>query len=99
MKKRTGAFAFLAIGRSDVGDTLRPTCVGVGEALQYFPRILHTTPEQFAVKFDNYTVNKDTVGLDLSSQTLRRETTSMISEGLGKFARYARCHYLTSTSS
>lgn len=75
-----------------MNDTLKPACLGVAEALPFFPRILHTTPDQFAVRFDNYTINKDAVGLDIGYQTLRRDCTSLISEGLGKCLRpYARC--------
>ncbi|KAJ7017831.1 hypothetical protein C8F04DRAFT_1331374 [Mycena alexandri] len=80
--RRTGAVAFITIGRSDVNDTLKPTCLGVADAIPFFPRILHTTADQFAIRFDNYTVNKDAIGLDLGYQTLRRDCTSLVSENL-----------------
>ncbi|KAJ7027584.1 hypothetical protein C8F04DRAFT_1189390 [Mycena alexandri] len=80
--RRTGAVDFITIGRSDVHDTLKPTCLGVADTIPFFPRILHTTAEQFAIRFDNYTVNKDAIGLDLGYQTLRRDCTSLVSENL-----------------
>lgn len=82
--RRTGALAFLTIGRSDVNDTIHPLVVGAPEAMEYFPRVLHTTNEQFALRFDNWGCNKDAVGVDLSYSRLRRECTMMITDGLGK---------------
>ncbi|KAJ7748994.1 hypothetical protein B0H16DRAFT_1725379 [Mycena metata] len=80
--RRTGALAFLTIGRSDVNDTIHPLVVGAPEAMEYFPRVLHTTNEQFALRFDNWGCNKDAVGVDLTYSRLRRECTMMITDGL-----------------
>ncbi|KAJ7021909.1 hypothetical protein C8F04DRAFT_1273125 [Mycena alexandri] len=82
LNKRTGAIAFCCIGRSDVNDTLNPACVGTEDALKFFPQILQTTDEQFAVKFDNYGVNRDAVGLAGSFDFLRKDTVARISDGL-----------------
>ncbi|KAJ7044287.1 hypothetical protein C8F04DRAFT_1250230 [Mycena alexandri] len=69
LNKRTGAIGFCAIARSDVNDTLRPVCVGTEDALKFFPQILQTTDEQFAVKFDNFGINQE-------------DTVARISDGL-----------------
>lgn len=82
--KRTGAIGFCCIGRSDVGDTLKPACVG-REAVKFFPHVLHTTDNQFAMKFDNYTCNRDSVGTEVNFNTLRSQTIGMIGDGLGKY--------------
>ncbi|KAJ7034811.1 hypothetical protein C8F04DRAFT_1259490 [Mycena alexandri] len=79
--KRTGAIGFCCIGRSDVGDTLKPACVG-REAVKFFPHVLHTTDNQFAMKFDNYTCNRDLVGTEVNFNTLRSQTIGMIGDGL-----------------
>ncbi|KAJ7026601.1 hypothetical protein C8F04DRAFT_1267976 [Mycena alexandri] len=81
LHRRTGAIAFFAIGRSSVNDTIRPV-VATTQVFDYFPQVLRTTTKQFAIRFDNWTCNKDQVAVDLSYQTLRRECTGMISEGL-----------------
>ncbi|KAJ7039007.1 hypothetical protein C8F04DRAFT_1179335 [Mycena alexandri] len=82
LHRRTGAIAFFAIGRSSVNDTIRPVVTGTTQVFDYFPQVLRTTTEQFAIRFDNWTCNKDQVAVDLSYQTLRRECTGMILEGL-----------------
>ncbi|KAJ7023082.1 hypothetical protein C8F04DRAFT_1193743 [Mycena alexandri] len=79
--KRTGAIGFCCIGRSDIGDTLKPACVG-REAVKFFPHVLHTTDNQFAMKFDNYTCNRDSVGREVNFNTLRSQTIGMIGDGL-----------------
>lgn len=92
--KRTGAVGFCAIGRSDVADTIRPACVGPPvEALQYFTRIMHTTSDQFALRFDHYTVNRLNAGLELSGQALRTTCTSLIGDGLGRLLWYSFSQY------
>ncbi|KAJ7021720.1 hypothetical protein C8F04DRAFT_1273385 [Mycena alexandri] len=73
--------SFCCIGRSDVGDTLKPACVG-REAVKFFPHVLHTTDNQFAMKFDNYTCNRDSVGTEVNFNTLRSQTIGMIGDGL-----------------
>ncbi|KAJ7034182.1 hypothetical protein C8F04DRAFT_1260187 [Mycena alexandri] len=82
LNKRTGAIGFCAIARSDVNDTLKPVCVGTEDALKFFPQILQTTDKQFAVKFDNFGVNREVVGLGGTFDFLRKDTVARISDGL-----------------
>lgn len=86
MHKRTGAIGFCAIGRSCITDTLKPACVGTADALKFFPQILHTTDDQFALKFDSYGINKELIGVTANFDTLRKDTIKMISDGLCKFS-------------
>ncbi|KAJ7016696.1 hypothetical protein C8F04DRAFT_1201691 [Mycena alexandri] len=78
-----GAVAFFTIGRSSVNDTIsipwspappRPSITSLKSCAPH----LNSSPSGF----DNWTCNKDEVGVDLSYQTLRRECTMMISDGL-----------------
>ncbi|KAJ7852557.1 hypothetical protein B0H13DRAFT_1904556 [Mycena leptocephala] len=82
LQKRTGAISVCVIGRSSVSDTLAPACVGPEEGRQYFPQVLRSTPDQFAVKFDHYTVNRGVGGLELGSNELHKAVADGISDAL-----------------
>ncbi|KAJ7777418.1 hypothetical protein B0H16DRAFT_1879477 [Mycena metata] len=84
LQQRTGAIGFCVVARSDVNDTLEPACVGTEEAEKFFVQVLHTTNSQFAIKFDNYGVDREAiVGQGLRKcDALRRQTVSMIADGL-----------------
>ncbi|KAJ7027035.1 hypothetical protein C8F04DRAFT_1189984 [Mycena alexandri] len=82
LRKRTGAIGFCAIAHSSITDTLKPACVGTEEAMKFFPQILHTTEEQFAVKFNNYGINKEVIVLGGNFEFLRKDTIARIAEGL-----------------
>ncbi|KAJ7893239.1 hypothetical protein B0H13DRAFT_2339731 [Mycena leptocephala] len=82
LQKRTGAIGVCVIGRSSVSDTLVPACVGPEEATQYFPQVLRSTSDQFALKFDHYTVNRGVAALDLGSNEMRKAVTDGISDAL-----------------
>ncbi|KAJ7711581.1 hypothetical protein B0H16DRAFT_1745053 [Mycena metata] len=82
LNKRTGAEAFCVIGRSDVHDTIKPGVVGTPNSFKFFPQILRTTHDQFAIKFDNFGINRDEIGLSAGFDALRKSTISMISDGL-----------------
>ncbi|KAJ7805217.1 hypothetical protein B0H13DRAFT_1930284 [Mycena leptocephala] len=82
LQKRTGAIGVCVIGRSSVSDTLVPMCVGPEEATQYFPQVLRSTSDQFALKFDHYTVNRGVAALDLGSNEMRKAVTDGISDAL-----------------
>ncbi|KAJ7873783.1 hypothetical protein B0H13DRAFT_2348865 [Mycena leptocephala] len=82
LQKRTGAIGVCVIGWSSVSDLLAPACVGPEEGRQYFPQVLRSTPDQFAVKFDHYTVNRGVGGLELGSNELRKAVADGISDAL-----------------
>ncbi|KAJ7165244.1 hypothetical protein C8R46DRAFT_1220376 [Mycena filopes] len=81
LQKRTGAIRCLLIGRSDVSDTLLPACVGPEDGMCFFPLIMRTTNNDFATKWDHFTVNRDRITLDANFNELCKTCTSMISEG------------------
>ncbi|KAJ7912925.1 hypothetical protein B0H13DRAFT_2326847 [Mycena leptocephala] len=82
LQKRTGAIGVCIIGRSSVSDTLLPACIGPEEGRQYFPLVLPSTADQFALKFDHFTVNRGAAGLELGSNELRKAVTDGISDAL-----------------
>ncbi|KAJ7029054.1 hypothetical protein C8F04DRAFT_1265271 [Mycena alexandri] len=82
LKPRTGAVAFLVIARSSVTDTIKPQTCGTPEALAFFPQVLRTTDSDFALKFDNYGCNMETIGLHSTYDFLRKDTIKLISDGL-----------------
>ncbi|KAJ7018315.1 hypothetical protein C8F04DRAFT_1199099 [Mycena alexandri] len=86
LQKRTGAIGFCVVARSDVHDTLRPACVGTEEARSFFTHILHTTDAQFAIKFDNFGVSKESAGGGLKFEFLRSQSIQMIGQGLERAA-------------
>ncbi|KAJ7869817.1 hypothetical protein B0H13DRAFT_1896501 [Mycena leptocephala] len=82
LQKRTGAIGVCIIGRSSMSDTLLPACIGLEEGRQYFPQVLRSTADQFALKFDHFTVNQGAAGLELGSNELRKAVADGISDGL-----------------
>ncbi|KAJ7913427.1 hypothetical protein B0H13DRAFT_2326281 [Mycena leptocephala] len=82
LQKSTGAIGVCIIGRSSVSDMLLPACIGPEEGRQYFPQILRSTADQFALKFDHFTVNRGAAGLELGSNELRKAVADGISDGL-----------------
>ncbi|KAJ7810663.1 hypothetical protein B0H13DRAFT_2384489 [Mycena leptocephala] len=82
LQKRTGAIGVCIIRRSSVSDMLLPVCIGPEEGRQYFPQVLRSTADQFALKFDHFTVNQGAAGLELGSNELRKAVTDGISDAL-----------------